>query len=94
MSTRLSNHIIWHEMAIRKVKFHKDEEWDEIDLWGLFNWGGVKHLLDKGLLLTNGRKENHTIWVRPSKEAWEKHIKPLIDKFTPDQLVRLINREE
>ena len=80
---------IWAEMARRKVQFHRDENWNEIKLWGLFNWGDVRPLLEKGLLLTSYRKENRVIWVTPSKEAWERHIKPLVDKYPLSELLSL-----
>lgn len=87
--SRLANSLVWAEMARRKVRFHKNEKWSEITLWGLFLWGAVSHLLKKGLLITDMRKENRTIWVRPSREAWNKHIKPLIETHTLDELTRL-----
>jgi len=77
------------EMARRKVQFHKDENWDTINLWGLFKYGNVSHLLKKGVLITNMKKENETIWVRPSKEFWEKEIKPLIETKTLEELTTL-----
>lgn len=77
---------IWAEMARRKVQFHNDEKWNHINLWGLFNYGTVKRMLDSGLLKTGMRKENEIIWVQPSKEAWEKHIKPLIEKYNLEKL--------
>lgn len=85
---RLSNKLIWAEMARRKVRFHKDVEWDTIKLWGLFNWGDVSRLFKSGKLINtyNYKKENKIIWVAPSRETWEKHIKPLIDKYSLDEL--------
>ena len=70
--------IIWAEMARRKKQFHANEQWKEIKLWGLFNWGFVSHLIKKGELLTDMTKENKFIWVRPSEEAYKKHIAPLL----------------
>jgi hypothetical protein len=78
--------IIWAEMARRKVQFHKNEKWNEISLWGLFAWQNVSRLIENGQLHTNMKKENHTIWVTPSREAWEKKIKPLINKYSLDEL--------
>ena len=89
MTNRLANHVIWAEMARRKVQFHPSEQWDEINLWGLFHWGKVRHLLEKGLLLTNMTKENRIIWVKPSREAWESKIKPLVDRYSLQELSRL-----
>lgn len=89
MSKRLNNQEIWADMARRKVQFHKDEKWDEIKLWGLFQWMDVSRLLKTGELITNMRKENRTIWVTPSKEAWETKIKPLIEKYSLDKLATM-----
>jgi hypothetical protein len=70
---------VWAEMARRKVQFHANENWKHINLWGLFQWGDVSRFLKTGELITNMRKENRRIWVHPSKEAYESHIKPLLD---------------
>lgn len=77
---------IWAEMARRKVRFHNDEEWDEIKCWGLFRWGDISRLLRDGRLRTTMKKENRVVWVTPSKEAWESEIKPLIDKYSLEEL--------
>lgn len=69
---------IWFEMARRKVQFHRDKIWNKIELWGLFHWGEVSHLLKTGELETSMKKENKIIWVRPSREAYTKYIKPLL----------------
>jgi len=80
---------VWAEMARRKVQFHPNEEWQTIRLWGLFNWGDVSKFLKTGELLTTYSKENKTIWVTPSKEAYEQHILPLIEEYDLDQLTQL-----
>lgn len=81
---------IWAEMARRKVQFHANEEWDTIKLWGLFDWGTVSKLLKSGELLAPGyTRENKTIWVKPTRETWEKHIKPLVDTCTLEQLTQM-----
>jgi len=85
----LSKSVIWAEMARRKVQFHAHEEWSSIRLWGLFNWGDVSPLIKSGELITGMTKENRTIWVRPSKEAYEKHIEPLIKRHSLEELTRL-----
>ena len=77
------------EMARRKVRFHPDQEWNTISLWGLFRWGDVSKWLETGELITTMRKENKTIWVTPSKELWEKEIKPMIEKYSLDELTDL-----
>lgn len=78
--------MIWAEMARRKVQFHNDEQWDEIKLWGLFDWYNVSRLIKNGQLLTHMKKENKVIWVTPSKEAWETKIKPLTEQYTLNEL--------
>ena len=84
------NSVIWAEMARRKVQFHPNEDWDQISLWGLFNWGTISRLLKRGLLNADGyRRENKVVWCRPSREAWEKHIKPLVENHTLDELSRM-----
>ena len=80
---------IWAEMARRKVRFHADEKWDKVHLWGLFPWGDVRRQLDRGELITGMRKENRTIWVVPSKKAWEEKIRPLIEKYSLEELTSL-----
>ena len=86
---RISGKELWAEMARRKVQFHPNEDWDKISLWGLFHWGEVRHYLESGELITTMKKENITIWVTPSKEAWEKKIKPLIDQYDLDTLTTM-----
>lgn len=86
---RLNRSEIWAEMARRKVRFHNQEDWDKISLWGLFQWGDVSQLLETGELITTMGKENRIIWVTPSQEAWETKIKPLIEQYTLDQLTEL-----
>lgn len=78
--------IIWAEMARRKLAFHKDENWQDIKLWGLFQWGFVSHLIKTGQLITNMKKENKTIWVRPSEKAYNDFILPLLRCFTLKEL--------
>lgn len=80
---------IWAEMARRKVQFHKDEEWDKIRLWGLFQWQAISKLIAKGELLTDMKKENRILWVWPSKNSWEKHIKPLVESHSLAELTRM-----
>lgn len=72
---------VWAEMARRKLAFHRDEDWHTIRLWGLFKWGEIKRFLFSGELLTDMKKENVTIWVRPSEAAYHAHIEPLLAKL-------------
>jgi len=76
------------EMARRKKAFHNTENWNEIDLWGLFNYTNIKRYLDDGRLINNHnyRPENKTYWVIPSKNYWEKSIRPIVNTFTKAEL--------
>ena len=40
---------IAYEMARRKVRFHLKEGWDQISLWGLFEYKDIKKALEKGV---------------------------------------------
>ena len=71
---------IWAEMARRKVQFHNTESWENIRLWGLFRWGTVSRLIEQGLLITDMSKENVTVWVRPSEQAYNNYIEPLLNQ--------------
>ncbi len=86
---RMAKKKVWAEMARRKVKFHPNENWYDITLWGLFQWGAVSHLLESGELVTHMSKQNKTIWVHPSDEVYHKHIEPLIEKHTLDELTAM-----
>jgi len=85
----MSQKEIWAELARRKVQFHPYKEWDTIELWGLFNWGAVSQLVKAGKLKTNYKKENKTVWVRPTADVWERHVWPLIQKYSLPELTRL-----
>ena len=75
----IANYAVWEEMARRKVQFHNSEDWNKINLWGLFYRGEISKLIDKGLLIPCGHYARRALmWVVPSKEAWEKHIKPIV----------------
>ncbi len=86
---RYSKKEVAAEMARRKVRFHTNEDWQDIKLWGLFKWGDISHLIKKGVLITDMRKENKIVWVKPSKEFYEKEIKPLIETKTLEELTIL-----
>jgi len=77
---RMTQQDIWYEMARRKLQFHRSEPWGQIKLWGLFRWSNVSRLLENGLLLTDMKKENSIIWVRPSKKAYQENIAPLLKR--------------
>jgi len=76
------------EMARRKVFFHNNEDWDKIDLWGLFGYTSIKEYLANEKLINhhNYKPENRTYWVIPSKEYWENKIKPITEKFSVEEL--------
>ena len=82
----MNQKIVWAEMARRKIQFHYNEEWQNIRLWGLFQWEDVSSLLKSGKLLTHMKKENRTIWVTPSPDAYHDFIEPLLEKYTLDEL--------
>ena len=81
--------VVWAEMARRKAQFYPDRKWDEVGLWGLFEWEDISELLEDGRLHTTMLKENETIWVAPSRETWEMEIKPLVDVYSLDELTAL-----
>jgi hypothetical protein len=70
--------MVWAEMARRKKFFHRNTKWSDITLWGLFNWGMVSLLIKNGELITDMKKENKIVWVRPTKKTWKTKIKPLL----------------
>jgi hypothetical protein len=76
------------EMARRKVAFHNDEQWDKINLWGLFRYSQIKKHLKSGKLIADSSytPRNVTYWVTPSKEYWETSIRPIVEKFTEKEL--------
>ena len=84
------------DMARRKVVFHNNEAWDKIDLWGLFDYKDIKKHLVAGKLINhrNYTPENRTYWVIPSKDYWEHSIKPIVERFTEEELqesFRMVN---
>ena len=85
-TTRL---LIWMEMARRKLRFHNDEEWNQIQLWGLFRTTRIRLLLNEGLLIQTGGAIGYQIWVKPSRVAWERYIKPWCDTLTYRQIEAL-----
>ncbi len=76
------------EMARRKKVFHPAEKWDQISLFGLFDYKHIKKHLKDGRLLNhlNYNPANVTYWVKPSKKYYEECIKPIVDKFTVEEL--------
>lgn len=75
------------EMARRRKAFHKNEKWDKITLWGLFYKTDVLRHLKKGWLKPHGEYGFRCLgWYQPNKEYWEQHIKPIVLKFTLEEL--------
>jgi len=75
---------IGYEFARRKVAFHNDKKWQNIKLWGLFDWSYVSRLLKSGELLTDMRKENKTIWAWPSEQFYKEYIQPQLKQARKD----------
>jgi hypothetical protein len=83
---------LWAEMARRKVQFHHNEEWDSINCWlpAYKSEPEVKQALNKGLLFPFSDYAPRCIgWYKPTLEAWEQLIKPLVEAYTLDELTRL-----
>ena len=76
--------MVWCEIARRYKAFHNGEDMNSLKLWGLFNWGFVSKMIEQGVLLTDYRKENKIIFVRPSVGAIERYIKPLLSYSVAD----------
>lgn len=97
---QLSRKTIAAEMAWRKIQFHPKEKWDEIELWGPFNYRDISTAIMEGWLINiryskpdiNIRymtPENVIWWVSPSKEFWENDIKPLLAQHSLEELQKL-----
>ena len=76
------------EMARRKKVFHANECWSKINLWGLFDYKYIKNHLKDGKLINhlNYAPVNKTYWVIPSEKFWNEEIKPIVDKYSVDEL--------
>ena len=86
------------EFTRQKLLFHKDEDWHDIQCFGLFSWSDVSKYLvgnpariksfKESLIETNMKKENRTIWCRPTEYFWKKYIMPLmsyLNNFSVEQ---------
>jgi hypothetical protein len=71
---------VWAEMARRKLRFHADEDWDKIQLWGLFEYRDISQLIEGGELKTYTNPMNRTVWVKPSESAYRAYIEPLLSR--------------
>lgn len=79
------------EFARRKIRFYRDENWKNIELFGLFCWSDVsKYLVGNpsnikgfkvGYIKTDMRKENKIIWCQPTDEFWNKYIQPIFNRI-------------
>ena len=77
--------------AQRKIRFHKDENWKDIKLFGLFRWceispylvGNPAHLktFKKGLVTTHMLKENKVVWCKPTEKFWNEYIEPIVKRM-------------
>lgn len=77
--------------ARRKIRFHLNEHWEDIKLFGLFYWSDVSKYLvgnpskikswKRGLITTNMRKENKIIWCNPTKDFWDNYIQPIMNNI-------------
>ncbi len=79
-----------YEFARRAVQFHSTEKLEDIKLWGLFSWGAISKYVKDGRVILNAgyRKENKTVWCRPSPEEI-KEIRLLIEKRSLVELTSL-----
>lgn len=86
----MNKRMIWAEMARRKVRFYNNEQWDKINLWGLFCPSDILPQIKRKELIPYGEMPiRRTGWFKPSKEAWENEIKPMIDKHSLDELTSI-----
>ena len=66
------------EMARRKNKFHKKENWQDIKIWGLFYKSDITRYLKNGWLIPHSDYGFRCLgWYYPSQEYWESSIEPL-----------------
>ena len=79
------------EFARRALIFHPNEEVENIRLWGLFSWGTIsKYLKDGSIILNDGyTKSNKTVWCRPSQNEIDNYIKPMMKKYSLEELTSL-----
>lgn len=83
------------DLAIRKMQFHKNEDWKTIKCWGLYYWGTVsKYLVGNpgkvkdfkgGYLKTDMCKENKTIWCQPTEKFYNDYVKPELEKLEEEK---------
>lgn len=86
--------LVWAEMARRKLQFHKDEDWFNINLWGLFNKSDIRAQLEKGELEFSGWPQEYKYrrgpqWVKPTPLGYNSYIKPLLEKYTLAELTKM-----
>ena len=66
-------------LITRYYKFHKNEELEDIKLWGLLSWREISLSVKKGLINTDYNKENYTCWFTPTTETINSYIRPFIN---------------
>lgn len=83
---RLTNDKIWDMMAQSKFQYHRDEKWNEINLWSALWWSDISRLLSNGKLKTSMHKYNKTLWVKPTAETYFAYIEPIVKKYESGEL--------
>jgi len=73
------------ELLRRYVRFHENEEMENIRLWGLANWGEVSKMIKEGKIITSMKKENRIIWFTPCKLIIDKVLKPAYQLYLQDK---------
>lgn len=66
------------DLVRRKKSFHQNEDPYSIKLWGLSNWGDISKLVNKGILLTDYKRENRVAWYRPAPVLLQTLLIPAI----------------
>ena len=82
------------EFARRKKQFHNDENWKDIRLWGLFNWGDISRLIKTGEIITSYCKEHRVACFQPSEEFYKKWVAPYIDSYNTSGYQEIKNKED
>jgi hypothetical protein len=88
----MSKKVLFAELARRKLQFHPDQEYDQINLWCIGFPSAIRRYVDSGMLLLSTQNKlvpGRAFWFKPSKETWEIHVKPLTEKYTIDELTRM-----
>ena len=73
-------------LIARYYRFHKGEEFNKINCWGLMKWGDISSTLKKGIIKTDYNKSNKICWFAPTEETIKNYIKPFVDKLNTKTL--------